>query len=80
VTREQFLNEVRNGLRERSTRQDVLKLTQLNFLAFLTLAKITHSRDPAQKRDHEAKMKSILDDIVNLQNSILEAKYDLLMD
>jgi CheY-like chemotaxis protein len=80
VTREQFLNEVRNGLRERSTRQDVLKLTQLNFLAFLTLAKITHSRDPAQKRDHEAKMKSILDDIVNLQNSILEAKYDVLMD
>ncbi|HET9237264.1 MAG TPA: response regulator [Oligoflexus sp.] len=80
VTREQFLNEVRNGLRERSTRQDVLKLTQLNFLAFLTLAKITHSRDAVQKRENEAKMKSILDDIVLLQNSILEAKYDLLVD
>lgn len=80
VTREQFLNEVRNGLRERTTRQEVMKLTQLNFLAFLTLAKITHSRDPAQKKENELKMKAILDDIVTLQNSILEAKYALLVD
>jgi DNA-binding response OmpR family regulator/HPt (histidine-containing phosphotransfer) domain-containing protein len=80
VAREQFLNEVRNGLRERATRQEVLKLTQLNFMAFLTLAKITHSRDAAQKKENEAKMKSILDEIVQLQNSILEAKYDRLVD
>jgi len=81
VKREQFLNEVRNGLRDRTTRQNVLKLTQLNFMAFLTLAKISHSRDPAQKSENEAKMKSILDDIVVLQNSILEVKFsDLLVD
>jgi DNA-binding response OmpR family regulator/HPt (histidine-containing phosphotransfer) domain-containing protein len=80
LTREQFLNEVRNGLRQRATRQDVLKLTQLNFLAFLTLAKMTHSREPAQKKENELKMKAILDDIVHIQNSILEAKYDQLVD
>lgn len=75
VPREQFLNEVRNGLRERATRQQVLKLTQLNFMAFLTLAKVSHARDAKERQQNEAKMKSILDEIVELQNSILEAKF-----
>jgi DNA-binding response OmpR family regulator len=75
VPREQFLNEVRNGLRERATRQQVLKLTQLNFMAFLTLAKVSHARDAKDRQQNEAKMKSILDEIVELQNSILEAKF-----
>lgn len=75
VPREQFLNEVRNGLRERAMRQQVLKLTQLNFMAFLTLAKVSHARDPKERQQSEARMKSILDEIVELQNNILEAKY-----
>ncbi len=75
VAREQFLNEVRNGLRERATRQQVLKLTQLNFMAFLALAKVSHARDPKQRQQCEARLKIILDEIVELQNDILEAKY-----
>jgi CheY-like chemotaxis protein/HPt (histidine-containing phosphotransfer) domain-containing protein len=75
VSREQFLNAVRNGLRERMVRHQVQKLTQLNFMAFLTLSKISHARDPKQRQQDEARMKSILDEIVDLQNHILEAKY-----
>jgi CheY-like chemotaxis protein/HPt (histidine-containing phosphotransfer) domain-containing protein len=75
VPREQFLNEIRNGLRERATRQQILKLTQLNFMAFLTLAKASHARGAGERQQSEAKMKHILDEIVELQNSILEAKY-----
>ncbi len=75
ISREQFLNEVRNGLRERATRHQVLKLTQLNFMAFLALSKLSHARDPKERQQSEARMKSILDEIIELQNSILEAKY-----
>lgn len=75
VPREQFLNEVRNGLRERTTRQQILRLTQLNFMAFLALAKVSHAREAKDRQQSEAKMKHILDEIVDLQNSILEAKY-----
>jgi DNA-binding response OmpR family regulator/HPt (histidine-containing phosphotransfer) domain-containing protein len=75
VSREQFLNAVRNGLRERTVRQLVQKLTQLNFMAFLTLSKLSHARDLKQRQQDEARMKSILDEIVELQNHILEAKF-----
>jgi len=79
VTREVFLGEVRHGLRERAMRMQVLKLTQLNFMAFLTLAKISHSRVADERQKAEIKMKQILDEIVDLQNSILEAKYPQLI-
>lgn len=75
VPRETFISEVCNGLRERAMRQQVMKLTQLNFVAFLTLSKIAHSREAATREQNESKMKQILDDIVDLQNSILEAKF-----
>lgn len=80
VNREVFLAEVRHALRERAMRLQLLKLTQLNFMAFLTLAKISHSRVADERQRAEIKMKQILDELVDLQNSILEAKYPQLLD
>ena len=65
---------VRNALREKWTRDAVIRLSQLNFKAYMASSQLGKNRDEKKRLQLEFRMREILDEITLLQNEILKPK------
>ncbi len=66
--------QVRNALQEKWTRDTVIRLSQLNFKAYMAASQLGKSRDEKKRLQLEVRLREILDEITLLQNEILKPK------
>ncbi len=67
-----LLTHARNALREKHIRDAIIRLTSLNFKAYITSSQLARAKDEKTYKTLYESMQTILDEITNIQNSILK--------
>lgn len=67
-----LLTHARNALREKHIRDAIIRLTSLNFKAYITSSQLARAKDEKTYKTLYESMQKILDEITSIQNSILK--------